>query len=299
MFDKNKVKLGIAPIAWTNDDLPDLGAENTFEQCVSEMALAGFTGSEVGNKYPKDPAELKKALDLRGIENCNQWFSSFLITKPLEEVEKEFRAQLEFLKAMGAKVIGASEQSYSVQGQEDTPVFGHKYVMDDEEWDTFCNGMNYLGKIAKEEYGIALTFHHHMGTVVQDPDEVERMMANTDPEYVSLLFDTGHFTYCGADPLEMVKKYVNRIKHVHLKDIRPEVVKEVKDNDLSFLEGVRRGAFTVPGDGCIDFDPIFKVLEENGYEGYMLVEAEQDPAKANPLEYAIKARKFIREKTGL
>lgn len=299
MFDKNKVKLGIAPIAWTNDDLPDLGAENTFEQCVSEMALAGFTGSEVGNKYPKDPAELKKALDLRGIEICNQWFSSLLITKPLEEVEKEFRAQLEFLKAMGAKVIGASEQSYSVQGQEDTPVFGHKYVMDDEEWDTFCNGMNYLGKIAKEEYGIALTFHHHMGTVVQDPDEVERMMANTDPEYVSLLFDTGHFTYCGADPLEMVKKYVNRIKHVHLKDIRPEVVKEVKDNDLSFLEGVRRGAFTVPGDGCIDFDPIFKVLEENGYEGYMLVEAEQDPAKANPLEYAIKARKFIREKTGL
>lgn len=299
MFDKNKVKLGIAPIAWTNDDLPDLGAENTFEQCVSEMALAGFTGSEVGNKYPKDPAELKKALDLRGIEICNQWFSFFLITKPLEEVEKEFRAQLEFLKAMGAKVIGASEQSYSVQGQEDTPVFGHKYVMDDEEWDTFCNGMNYLGKIAKEEYGIALTFHHHMGTVVQDPDEVERMMANTDPEYVSLLFDTGHFTYCGADPLEMVKKYVNRIKHVHLKDIRPEVVKEVKDNDLSFLEGVRRGAFTVPGDGCIDFDPIFKVLEENGYEGYMLVEAEQDPAKANPLEYAIKARKFIREKTGL
>ena len=299
MFDKNKVKLGIAPIAWTNDDLPDLGAENTFEQCVSEMALAGFTGSEVGNKYPKDPAELKKALDLRGIEICHQWFSSFLITKPLEEVEKEFRAQLEFLKAMGAKVIGASEQSYSVQGQEDTPVFGHKYVMDDEEWDTFCNGMNYLGKIAKEEYGIALTFHHHMGTVVQDPDEVERMMANTDPEYVSLLFDTGHFTYCGADPLEMVKKYVNRIKHVHLKDIRPEVVKEVKDNDLSFLEGVRRGAFTVPGDGCIDFDPIFKVLEENGYEGYMLVEAEQDPAKANPLEYAIKARKFIREKTGL
>ena len=192
MFDKNKVKLGIAPIAWTNDDLPDLGAENTFEQCVSEMALAGFTGSEVGNKYPKDPAELKKALDLRGIEICNQWFSSFLITKPLEEVEKEFRAQLEFLKAMGAKVIGASEQSYSVQGQEDTPVFGHKYVMDDEEWDTFCNGMNYLGKIAKEEYGIALTFHHHMGTVVQDPDEVERMMANTDPQDILLTVEQIH-----------------------------------------------------------------------------------------------------------
>lgn len=299
MFDKNKVKLGIAPIAWTNDDMPDLGKENTFEQCVSEMALAGFTGSEVGNKYPKDPEVLKKALELRGVEICNQWFSSFLITKPFEEVEKEFRAQLAFLKAMGAKVIGASEQSYSVQGQMDTPVFGHKYEMNDEEWDTFCTGMNKLGKIAKEEYDIALTFHHHMGTVVQSLAEVDRMMENTDPEYVSLLFDTGHFTYCGEDPLEVVKKYVHRIKHVHLKDIRPEVVEQVKKENMSFLAGVRAGAFTIPGDGCINYDPIFKVLEDAGYEGYMVVEAEQDPAKANPLEYAIRARKFIAEKTGL
>ena len=299
MFDKNKVKLGIAPIAWTNDDMPDLGKENTFEQCVSEMALAGFTGSEVGNKYPKDPEVLKKALELRGVEICNQWFSSFLITKPFEEVEKEFRAQLTFLKAMGAKVIGASEQSHSVQGQMDTPVFGHKYEMNDEEWDTFCTGMNKLGKIAKEEYGIALTFHHHMGTVVQSLAEVDRMMENTDPEYVSLLFDTGHFTYCGEDPLEVVKKYVHRIKHVHLKDIRPEVVEQVKKENMSFLAGVRAGAFTIPGDRCINYDPIFKVLEDAGYEGYMVVEAEQDPAKANPLEYAIRARKFIAEKTGL
>ena len=299
MFDKNKVKLGIAPIAWTNDDMPDLGKENTFEQCVSEMALAGFTGSEVGTKAPKDPEVLKKALELRGLEICNQWFSSFLITKPFEEVEKEFRAQLAFLKAMGAKVIGASEQSYSVQGQMDTPVFGHKYEMNDEEWDTFCTGMNKLGKIAKEEYGIALTFHHHMGTVVQSLAEVDRMMENTDPEYVSLLFDTGHFTYCGEDPLEVVKKYVHRIKHVHLKDIRPEVVEQVKKENMSFLAGVRAGAFTIPGDGCINYDPIFKVLEDAGYEGYMVVEAEQDPAKANPLEYAIRARKFIAEKTGL
>ena len=299
MFDKNKVKLGIAPIAWTNDDMPDLGKENTFEQCVSEMALAGFTGSEVGNKYPKDPEVLKKALELRGVEICNQWFSSFLITKPFEEVEKEFRAQLAFLKAMGAKVIGASEQSYSVQGQLDTPIFGHKYEMNDQEWDTFCTGMNKLGKIAKEEYGIALTFHHHMGTVVQSLAEVDRMMENTDPEYVSLLFDTGHFTYCGEDPLEVVKKYVHRIKHVHLKDIRPEVVEQVKKENMSFLAGVRAGAFTSPGDGCINYDPIFKVLEEAGYEGYMVVEAEQDPAIANPLEYARMARAYVKEHTGL
>ena len=299
MLNKERVKLGIAPIAWTNDDMPDLGKENTFEQCVSEMALAGFTGSEVGNKYPKDPEVLKKALELRGVEICNQWFSSFLITKPFEEVEKEFRAQLTFLKAMGSKIIGASEQSHSVQGQMETPVFGHKYVMNDEEWELLCTGLNKLGKIAKEEYGISLTFHHHMGTVVQTAEETARLMEGTDPEYVNLLFDSGHFAYCGEDPVAMVKKYVDRIKHVHLKDIRPDVVAKVKAEDMSFLAGVRAGAFTIPADGCVDFDSIFKVLEEADYTGYMVVEAEQDPAKANPLEYAIRARKFIAEKTGL
>ncbi|MCR5006377.1 MAG: myo-inosose-2 dehydratase, partial [Clostridiales bacterium] len=240
-----------------------------------------------------------KALDLRGISICNQWFSSFILTKPLDEVEAECRAQLSFLKAMGAKIIGFSEQSYSVQGQMDTPIFGHKYVLNDIEWEHLCAGLNYLGKIAKEEYGISLTYHHHMGTVVQSAAETKRLMEGTDPEYVSLLFDSGHFAYCGEDPLEMVTTWIDRIKHVHLKDIRPDVVAQVKAEDKSFLQGVRMGAFTIPGDGCIDFDPIFKVLEEHDYEGYMLVEAEQDPAKANPLEYAIRARRFIAEKTGL
>ncbi|MBR5339277.1 MAG: myo-inosose-2 dehydratase [Lachnospiraceae bacterium] len=299
MMDPKKVRLGIAPIGWTNDDMPDLGAENTFEQCVSEMALAGFTGSEVGNKYPKDPAVLKKALDLRGIQICNQWFSSFLLTKPFEEVEKEARAQLEFLRAMGSKIIGFSEQSYSVQGKLDTPIFGHKYVMNDEEWARLLDGLNRLGKIALEEYGIALTYHHHMGTVIQTEEETDRFLAGTDPRYVNLLYDTGHFAFAGFDPLAMVKKYVGRIKHVHLKDVRPEVLDRVHKEDMSFLAAVRAGAFTVPGDGCIDFEPIFKVLEEAGYEGWMLVEAEQDPAIANPFEYALKGRKYIREKTGI
>ena len=298
MFDHSGVKLGIAPIAWTNDDMPDLGAENTFEQCVSEMALAGFSGCEVGNKYPKNPETLQKALKLRGLQICNQWFSSFLLTKPFEEVERDCRAQLAFLKAMGSKRIGFSEQSYSIQGKA-VPIFGEKHVMNDAEWKTLCEGLNRLGKIALEEYGISLTYHHHMGTVVQDAEETERLMSQTDPQYVSLLYDTGHFAYCGVDPLEMVKKYAGRIKHVHLKDIRPQMVEKVRNENLSFLEGVRLGAFTVPGDGCIDFAPIFEVLEKSGYQGWMLVEAEQDPAKANPLEYAIRARNFIAEKTGL
>ena len=297
MLDKNKVKLGIAPIAWTNDDMPDLGAENTFEQCVSEMALAGFTGCEVGNKYPRDTAVLKKALELRGMQICNAWFSSFLTTKPYEEVEKDFIEHITFLKEMGAKVVGISEQGHSIQGT-DKPIFGAKYVMNDEEWDTLCTGINKLGKVAKD-MGIKLCFHHHMGTVVQTEAEIDRLMANTDPELFGLLFDCGHLAYCGEDYMSVLNKYADRIRHVHLKDIRPEKVEQVKREHLSFLQGVRLGTFTVPGDGVIDFKPIFDVLEKTGYEGYVLVEAEQDPAIANPLEYAIKARKYIAEKAGL
>lgn len=297
MLDKNKVKLGIAPIAWTNDDMPDLGAENTFEQCVSEMALAGFTGCEVGNKYPRDTAVLKKALELRGMQICNAWFSSFLTTKPYEEVEKDFIEHITFLKEMGAKVVGMSEQGHSIQGT-DKPIFEAKYVMNDEEWDTLCTGINKLGKVAKD-MGIKLCFHHHMGTVVQTEEEIDRLMANTDPELFGLLFDCGHLAYCGEDYMSVLNKYADRIRHVHLKDIRPEKVEQVNREHLSFLQGVRLGTFTVPGDGVIDFKPIFDVLEKTGYEGYVLVEAEQDPAIANPLEYAIKARKYIAEKAGL
>jgi len=298
MLDKNKVSLGIAPIAWTNDDMPDLGAENTFEQCVSEMALAGFTGSEIGSKYPRDVQVLKKALNLRGIQICNCWFSSFLISKPFEETKKEFIAQTDFLKAMGAKVIGVSEQSYSTQGIMDQPVFEGKYVMNDEEWKLLCEGLNALGQIAKDK-GMTLTFHHHMGTVVQTEEEIDRFMAETDPGLVFLLFDSGHLSYTGIDPIKVLNKYVGRVKHVHLKDIRTEVVEQVKKENLSFLQGVRKGAFTVPGDGSVDFEPIFEILEKAAYRGWVVVEAEQDPAIANPLEYAIKARKYIAEKTGL
>jgi len=297
MLDKNKVKLGIAPIAWTNDDMPDLGAENTFEQCVSEMALAGFTGCEVGNKYPRDTKVLKKALELRGMQICNAWFSAFLTTKPYEEVENDFIEHITFLKEMGAKVVGISEQGHSIQGT-DKPIFEAKYVMNDEEWDRLCTGINKLGKVAKD-MGIKLCFHHHMGTVVQTEAEIDRLMANTDPELFGLLFDCGHLAYCGEDYMSVLNKYADRIRHVHLKDIRPEKVEQVKREHLSFLQGVRLGTFTVPGDGAIDFKPIFDVLEKTGYEGYVLVEAEQDPAIANPLEYAIKARKYIAEKAGL
>lgn len=296
-LDREKVKLGIAPIGWTNDDMPDLGAENTFEQCVSEMALAGFTGCEVGNQFPKDPAVLKKALELRGMQICNAWYSTFLTTAPYEETERGFLRHITFLKEMGAKVVGVSEQGHSIQGT-DKAIFRDKYVMDHREWELLCTGLNKLGKVARD-MGIALTFHHHMGTVVQTEAEIHRMMENTDPELVGLLFDSGHLAYCGEDYLAVLGKYAARTRHVHLKDIRPQVVEKVKAENLSFLAGVRLGTFTVPGDGSLDFAPIFDILADTGYEGYVLVEAEQDPAVANPLEYAIKARKYIAQKAGL
>lgn len=299
MFDSNKVFLGIAPIGWCNDDMPELGAENTFRQTVSEMALAGFTGTEVGNKYPADPAELKRELDLRGMRIASRWYSSFILTRPIEEEEAEFSKTLDFLAAVGANRVNVSEQSYSIQGQLDTPVLGgSKHVMDDAEWARFTAGLNRLGALARAR-GFKLCFHHHMGTVVQTADETDRMMRDTDPESVFLCYDTGHFTFAGEDPLTMLERYADRVGHVHLKDMRRAVVDRVRPEGWSFLKAVREGAFTVPGDGCVDFDPILKKLAEAGYEGWLLVEAEQDPAKANPLEYAIVARKYIRQHAGI
>ena len=296
-LDKNKVKLGIAPIGWTNDDMPELGKENTFQQTISEMALAGFTGSEVGSHYPTDKYELKKALDLRNMVICNQWFSSFLLTKPYEEVEKEFVKQCDFLHYVGARVIGASEQSYSIQGKNQ-PILEGKYVMNDDEWETLTKGLSKLGKVAKD-MDMTLTFHHHMGTVVQTEAEIDRFMDMVDPNYVFLLFDSGHCSYADIDPVKVLGKYIGRTRHIHLKDLRRDVVAEARANKWSFLEGVRKGTFTVPGDGDVDFEPIFKIIQDSGYEGYVVVEAEQDPAVANPFEYALKARKYIAEHTGL
>ncbi len=297
MLNKDKVQLAIAPIAWTNDDLPDLGAENTFEQCVSEMALAGFTGSEIGNKYPKDVETLKHKLDVRGMRICNAWFSSLLLSEGYDATIKAFIEHRDFLHALGAKVIGASEQGNSIQGK-DVSIFGEKPVYTDEQWELIAKGFNEMGRLAKEK-GMYFTVHHHMGTGVQTEAEIDKLMEITDPDLVYLLFDTGHLSFSGEDVIGVLKKYVTRTKHVHLKSIRSDVIADAKEKGYSFLDSVRAGSFTVPGDGDFDFTPVFDVLDEAGYEGWVVVEAEQDPAKANPYEYAVLARNYIREKTGL
>ena len=298
MLDQQHVFLGIAPIGWTNDDMPELGAENTFEQCVSEMALAGFSGTEIGNKYPKDAAVLKHKLAVRGMRVASRWFSSFLITKPLEENIRAFEAELDFLAATGANCINVSEQSHSIQGMPDTPVFGNKYEMNEAEWAQFCAGLNALGKIASDR-NFRLCFHHHMGTVVQTAAETTRMLQQTDAKYVYLCYDTGHFIFAGENPVEMLRQHINRVGHVHLKDVRLKTLERVHQEKMSFLTAVREGTFTVPGDGDFDFSPVFELLSGANYTGWLLVEAEQDPAKANPFEYAKKARAYIAQHTGL
>lgn len=297
MLDSKKVKLAIAPIAWTNDDLPDLGAENSFEQCISEMALSGFSGSEIGNKYPKDPDVLKHYLDVRGLRICNAWFSSLLLSDGYDATIEAFIKHRDFLHALGAKVIGASEQGNSIQGKN-VSIFGNKPVYTDEQWELIAKGFNEMGHLAREK-DMYFTVHHHMGTGVQTADEIDRLMEMTDENLVFLLFDTGHLAFAGEDAIAVLKKYIHRTKHVHLKSIRKDVIAEGKAKGYSFLDCVRAGAFTVPGDGDFDFRPVFDILSDADYEGWVVVEAEQDPAKANPFEYALLARKYIRETSGL
>ncbi|MDI3441949.1 myo-inosose-2 dehydratase [Erwinia sp. V90_4] len=298
-MNKENVKLAIAPIGWTNDDMPELGSENTFQQIVSEMALAGFTGSEVGSKYPRDPAVLKPMLDIRGVQIVNAWFSTFFANGDKAKTIDEFINHRDFLHAMGARVIGCSEQSLSIQGTTKA-VLEEKPLFSDEQWRLTAEGYNELAKLAAEK-GMTVGLHHHMGTGIQTTAEIDRFMAATNDD-VYLLFDTGHAYYSEGSHqamLDILTKYLPRINHVHLKDVRDEVVAQVKSQKLSFLDGVKKGTFTVPGDGVIDFKPVFKILDDFGYKGWMVVEAEQDPALANPFEYAVKARKYIRENTGL
>ncbi|MBN8210261.1 myo-inosose-2 dehydratase [Bacillus sp. NTK071] len=297
MFRENAVKLGIAPINWTNDDMPELGGDITFEQCVSEMALAGFTGTEVGNKYPRDPIALKKALSLRKVEIASAWFSAFLTTEPFEHTTEAFLWHRDFLHEMGAEVIVVSEQGKSIQGK-DLPLFKEKPVFTDDEWEKLSSGLNMLGELANEK-GMKLVFHHHMGTGVQTAEEIDRLMQMTDPNLVHLLYDTGHLYLSGENPIPVLERYLPRIKHVHLKDVRIPVAQTMQEEETSFLDGVRKGVFTVPGNGNIDFEPILHKIGESDYRGWLLVEAEQDPAIANPLEYALMARQYLKDTAGV
>lgn len=286
------IKLAIAPIGWSNDDMPELGAHISFEQCIQEMAEAGFEGCEVGHKFPRDAHVLQKALSTHKLSVASAWYSLYFTEEGREqETFDGFLHHMNFLKAMGAKVIVVCECGHSIQGKA-LALFNNKPVFSEQQWQSLINGLEKIGQLAKEN-NMTIVYHHHMGTGIQQQEEIDQLMMKTNPEYVSLLLDTGHLTYAGNNPLTTLKKHSHRIKHVHLKDIRDDVLKQVKQNKLSFLDSVKAGVFTVPGDGLIDFKPIFEVLKKLNYQGWWVVEAEQDPEKAHPLTYAKKAREFL------
>ncbi|CAH0346499.1 myo-inosose-2 dehydratase [Bacillus sp. CECT 9360] len=284
---------GIAPIGWRNDDLPEIGAENTLSHLLSDIVVAGFQGTEVGGFFP-EPKVLNKELKLRNLRIAGQWFSSFIIRDGIDAAAKAFHKHCQYLKEVNADVAVVSEQTYSIQATTKN-VFLEKPYFPDEEWVTLCHGLNELGKIA-EEYDLKLVYHHHMGTGVQTMEEIDRLMENTDPKHVHLLYDTGHILVSDGDYLNLLTKHIDRIKHVHFKDVRKEVTEQCKKEGKSFLQSFLTGMFTVPGDGCIDFTKVYQTLLEHHYKGWIVVEAEQDPSIAHPLEYALIARTYIDEK---
>jgi inosose dehydratase len=281
---------GIAPIGWRNDDLPEIGAENTLSTVLSDIVVAGFQGTEVGGFFP-EPNVLNKELKLRNLKIAGQWFSSFIIRDGIEHVSEAFHKHCAYLKEVNAAVAVVSEQTYSIQGKK-KDVYHDKPSFSDQEWELLCEGLNRLGELATE-YELELVFHHHMGTGVQTLEEIDRLMCGTDPNFVHLLYDTGHIYVSDGDYMSLLEKHIDRINHVHFKDVRQSVLKECVEKGKSFIDSFLNGLFTVPGDGCIDFIEAFKILLKSNYKGWIIIEAEQDPKLAHPLEYALIARNYI------
>lgn len=298
MFERDKIRFAIMPTCWTNDDFRWVGNDITFEQCVSEIALAGFEGCSVGHKFPTDIPTLKKELGMRGLQVSEPWVSLYFTANDMADLTIEaFRQQIKFITAMGGERIVVAELGGSVHQLADVAVLPNKAVFDDEQWTRLVDGLHEVGKLTQEA-GLDLCYHHHVGSGVQTRAEVDRLMEATDPELVHLLLDTGHLLWGGDDPLDLARAHADRIRHVHLKDIRAAVMAEAVERRWSFYDGMMAGVFTVPGDGCIDFPPILQTLADAGYAGWFSVEAEQDARKANPLEYAMKARAYLREVVG-
>ena len=277
------VKLGVAPIAWSNDDMPELGGETTLEQCLKEANEAGYIGIESGGKFPKKSSELIPKLDQFNLKLCSGWYGANLRKNSVEEEKKSIQEQLDLFKDCDAPCIVFAEVSGSIQGDPNRKL-STRPQMERDEWQKFCEKISELGKYLEDE-GMPLAYHHHMGTVIETQKDTERLIENTH-ESVKLTLDTGHMLFAKGDSKSILQNYYERILHVHCKDIRKQVLEKSLKEDLSFRGAFLEGAFTVPGDGSIDFKEVIKTLAENEYQGWFIVEAEQDPAKANPLEYA-------------
>ncbi len=275
------IRLAINPLTWTNDDMPELGAETPLETCLAEARQAGFAGVELGNKFPRDAATLAPILAQHGLALASGWYGSRLLERDVDAEMAAAEPHLALLKAMGCTACVFAEVSRAVHGERATPL-SRRPVLDDADWALLAPRLDEMARRMAAR-GLRLAYHHHMGTVIETQAEIDRLMASTGPAF-HLLLDTGHLTFAGGDPVAAARRHAGRIAHVHCKDVRAPVMQAAKARDLPFLSAVLEGVFTVPGDGCVDFAAVLAALPD--YAGWLVVEAEQDPARAHPLTYA-------------
>ena len=285
---------GTNPIAWSNDDDQTLGANISLQQCLDQTANIGFDGIEKGHKLPTTAAGVEKELGGRGLRFISGWHSLNLLTNSVADEKAAMQPFLDFLKSVGSTVIITCETSNAIHGADDIAV-NDKPSLAASDWQTFGAGVEALAQFAANQ-GIKLVYHHHMGTIVETPAEIDLFMANTGPA-TQLLFDTGHCYFGGGDPADVVKRHMSRVGHIHAKNVRSDIMEQVRAQGLSFLEGVRRGVFTVPGDdeGAVVFEPVLKIAAEHNYCGWLVIEAEQDPAVRDPQTYQTMGLKALRK----
>lgn len=292
---------GTNPIAWSNDDDWSLGDHISLDDCLSDCRRIGFDGIEKGHKMPDDGTALKATLADYGLRFAAGWHSTNLLVNDIDTEKAALKRWIDFTKAAGGDHINACECSNTVHGNDAVPV-NDRPILTDAEWERFSAGYEELSRFAAAE-GVMMGYHHHMGTIVESAADIDRFMAMAGP-HTRLLLDTGHCTFGGADPAEVAAKYMDRVTHIHAKNVRPEIARQVREENLSFLEGVRRGAFTVPGDpeGSVAFEPVLRIAAEHGYSGWLVIEAEQDPAVRDPFHYqdmGLKALRAMARATGL
>jgi inosose dehydratase len=278
-----KAKLGIAPIAWWNDDLAEISSDISLEGCLAEANQAGFTGMETGRRFPMDAPTLKPILDRFHMSVCGGWFSGLLLDGDIEREKDRIAPQMELFKAVNAPCIVYGETAGTIQGDRDAPL-ATKRKLSHDEMRTYGRKMTQFGEWCAEQ-GMPISYHHHMAAPIETEEELDLLMTHSG-EGLPLLFDAGHMAFAGGDVLRVIDEHHKRITHVHTKDVRREVIDGLDRSRESFLDAVIKGAFTVPGDGSLDFDTIVKRLASYGYEGWFVVEAEQDPIKNPPLEMA-------------
>jgi inosose dehydratase len=277
------VRLGINPLTWTIDDLPEVGGETSLETCLSEARAAGFDGVELGSKFPRTAPELKAALAPHGLVLVSGWYSANLLERDAGQEFEAMSPHRDLLTALGCEVVVVAETARCIHGDRRARL-SQRPVLGPQDWPRFASRLDELGT-RLQDAGLKLAYHHHMGTVVQTEDEVDRLMDSCH-DSVGLLLDTGHLTFAGGDPVRAATRHASRIVHVHCKDVRRAVLDRSLNRDCSFLDAVLDGVFTVPGDGCVDYARTLAPIARAQYRGWLVVEAEQDPSVAPSAVYA-------------